>query len=116
MIESKLFTLVKEGGSVRITERGWKRKQELLVEKSTTQWLVKLDVCSSGVKQDFYSTIREGYRSYLAQKCSNNRGCYLVVLEYREGGRRSFVLIPEGKEGRGWKRMKETLGVCRRGV
>ncbi|KAF5466327.1 hypothetical protein F2P56_016265, partial [Juglans regia] len=113
VVESKLFTLVKEGDSVCITEKGWKRKQELVIEKSTTQWLVKsLEACSSGTKQDFYSTIREGGCCYLAQKCYNSRGYYLVVAEYKEGGRRSLILIPEGQEGRGWRRVKEALVEC----
>lgn len=39
VIESKLFSIVREGGVIRITKRGRSFKQELLLGLGTAQWL-----------------------------------------------------------------------------
>ncbi|KAG6721097.1 hypothetical protein I3842_03G095600 [Carya illinoinensis] len=110
-IDSKLFTLVKEGAQLRIIERSWKRQQELLVKQNILQWVCKaLESCLSREKDEFYSSIREGSSSYLAQKCYNSRGRFLEVAEYKEGGGRRLIIFPEGDGGKGWKRLKEALG------
>lgn len=33
----------------------------------------------------------------------------MMVAEYCEGGRMSFLLVPEGEGGRGWKGLREAL-------
>lgn len=59
VIESKLFSLVKEGCLLCITERGWKMEHELLLGLPTVQWIGRaLEDCLKGEKKEFYTTIR----------------------------------------------------------
>lgn len=46
---------------------------------------------SEGRKKNFYTTSREGNISFIVQMCSNTRGCYMTLVEYGGGGRRSFI-------------------------
>lgn len=39
----------------------------------------------------------------IAQRGSNRHNRFLTWVEYDDGGRRSFIIIPEGREGKGWK-------------
>lgn len=49
-------------------------------------WFVKflLDYYLNGNLKEFYSTIREGNCSFVAQVCSNINGRYMALVEYRE--------------------------------
>ncbi|KAG7943367.1 hypothetical protein I3843_15G034500 [Carya illinoinensis] len=109
-IESKFFILAKVGRHLLIIERKWKHEQELWVEDNTVQWLCKtLEVCLRGEQKEVYCTIREGYRRFLAQRCANDRGRYIVVSVYRGDGKKNSIFIPEGEGGSGWRRMREVL-------
>lgn len=69
VIETKLFTLMKEGSLLRIIERGWKFKNEVQLGHATIQWLRRaLDDCSKGERRDFYSLTGEGFHSFIAQR------------------------------------------------
>lgn len=52
--------------------------------------------------KDFYCMIRYENTVFVAQRKSNGYGRYLELSEYGRGGRRSFIVFPEGNEGRGW--------------
>jgi hypothetical protein len=39
----------------------------------------------------------------IAQRGSNHHNQFLTWVEYDDGGLRSFIIIPEGREGKGWK-------------
>lgn len=110
VIESKLFTVVREGGLNRIFERVRRFKQELLLGLGTAKWLRRaLEDCAISERRDFYASIREGHRSVIAQRCSNNWGRFMEVAAYGEGNRRSCIILPEGEGARGWRRMEEVL-------
>lgn len=50
---------------------------------STVQWFVKsMKACLKGNTGKFYSTVREDTRCFLALRCSNVRGRYVVLVEY----------------------------------
>lgn len=67
VIESKLILLVKEGGLLRIPQRGWKRENTLLLGPIIVKWLGgAVEECLSGEKKDFYTANREGYQSFIA--------------------------------------------------
>lgn len=81
VIESKLFVVVREGGLICIIERGRRFKQELLLGLGTVKWLGRtLEDCVKGERKDFYTSIREGCRSIIAQRYSNNHGRFLEVV------------------------------------
>jgi hypothetical protein len=43
------------------------------------------------------------------QRKKNSHGNFLELSEYGGKGRRSFVIIPEGHEGKGWKDCRSQL-------
>ncbi|GMY08291.1 pentatricopeptide repeat-containing protein [Fagus crenata] len=51
----------------------------------------------------FVRTVREGDIVFIIQRCSNNKGRYVSIQEVHKGGRRVSIIIPEGKNGRGWR-------------
>lgn len=51
-------------------------------------------------KKDFYTTSREGTKSFIAQRCSNVRGHYMALVEYVGGGRSSFIFVPKELGGK----------------
>lgn len=61
------------------------------------------------MKKDFYTTSREGTKSFIVQRCLNVRGCYMALVEYGGGGRRSFIFIPKELGGKGWRKMADAL-------
>ncbi|KAG7940965.1 hypothetical protein I3843_16G013600 [Carya illinoinensis] len=108
VIESKRIAFVREGVNFRLSERGWKEKYEVVVCRNTLLWLASvLGDCLRGGSKAVYSVVREGYRSFVAQRCINHRGRYLSVAEYGREGRVSLLCFPEGSAGRGWKSLKE---------
>lgn len=59
-------------------------------------WFAKsLEGCLKGETKGFYTTVREGNRSFIVQWCSNARGCYMVLVEYGGVSKHSFIFIPE---------------------
>ncbi len=52
---------------------------------------------------EFIKSSRDGNNAFIAQKCSNRSDQYLEVMEYAMGGCRGLIVIPEGREGRGWR-------------
>jgi hypothetical protein len=44
------------------------------------------------------------------QKRMNKYGKFMEITEYGRGGRHSFLVIPEGREGQGWKHCIVQLG------
>lgn len=86
------------------------RWKKLWLGLSTMQWFVKsIEVCLKGNTDEFYSTMREDNRCFLAQRYSNFQGWYLVLVEYGGGSRCNFIFISEEKRCTGWRRLAEVL-------
>lgn len=51
----------------------------------------------------FIKSSRDGNKAFIAQRCFNRFGWYLEVIQYVVGGPRGLIVIPEGREGRGWR-------------
>lgn len=82
---------------------------KLSLGTATVRWLAKaLEDYLKGEKKDFFTTVREGGRSFLVQSCSNGFDRYLALVEYGGGGRRNFIFVLE-EEGSGWRRLGEAL-------
>ncbi|KAL0001405.1 hypothetical protein SO802_015186 [Lithocarpus litseifolius] len=72
--------------------------------KNVAQWLmrsIEQSVVGSNLK-NFYS-IREGDLAYTLQRCSNSFGKFLLLIEFRVGGSRRSIFIPEGRARNGWR-------------
>jgi len=60
------------------------------------------DVIQEEGMKDFKRTSRVGVTAFLAQWCSNKHGHYLALAEYDGLGRKGFIVVQEGKGGKGW--------------
>lgn len=90
-----------------IIERSLRVVSKVVLGLSMVQWLEKaLKACLK--KEEKFATVKEGSSSFIARLYSNDRDCYIAMVEYGGGGRRTFIFVLE-EEGRGWKRMGEAV-------
>lgn len=110
VIESKLFEVRRDGQYVLLCEKGWKVVKNMRVGLETARWFHRaLEGCLKAAGKGYYSAHRNGDRGYIAQRCSTSRGAYLALVEYGGGGRRSFIFIPEDRNGVGWRNLMVAL-------
>lgn len=110
LIKSKVFEVVRDGRFIYLIEKGWKVVKEIRLGIGTAWWFIKaLEDCLKTVRKDFYFAHREGDRGYVAQRRHNSRGSFMALMEYGEDGYRNFLFIPEDREGRGWRKLGETM-------
>lgn len=100
VLESKTFTVTAVGNFIHITEESWKVSKELSLGLYMLKWVIRLlEGCASCDKKEFYASLRDGNRSFIAQRCSNVHGHFMELVEYGVGGRQSFF-IHAGRKGR----------------
>lgn len=46
-------------------------------------------------------TVHVGSRAFLVQRGLNKQGHFLALVEYGGGGRKGYLVIPEGRERKG---------------
>jgi hypothetical protein len=56
------------------------------------------DLIKGDNSKEFWRTYRVGYTTFVLHK-RQNHGTFLELSEYSNGGRQSFIIIPEGREG-----------------
>jgi hypothetical protein len=113
-VETKSFVfLMVEGASVvRVEERRRNFSGLVLLGALSIGWLVSTMeslLWFSGDK-DFVRSFREGFKVLIVRRGGNVAGRFLEVAVYAVGGRRGFICIPEGYEGRGWSKFVLELG------
>jgi hypothetical protein len=83
----------------------------MLVDKFSVEWLKKSmeKIVRLREESDFIDSSREGNKAFIAQKASNRAGRFVEIAEHRVGGRRGLI-VPEGRQGRGWKLSAAELG------
>jgi hypothetical protein len=52
---------------------------------------------------EFVRTSKVGSSAFVAQRCSNSYGWFSAVEEYGGVGRRGFIVLSKGQEGKGWR-------------
>jgi hypothetical protein len=113
-VEAKTFTFsVAEGASgIRVVERRKGHSGVVFLSFQCAEWLVStVEVVSrSQVDSEFVKSFREGSEVFILRKGGNNSGRFLELAVYAVGGRKGLILIPEGREGRGWCRFTDELG------
>ena len=106
-IKSKFFQLmVEEGGRYfsLLFERSRYLMKLVFMGKNVAQWLMKsIEQIAVGINpKDFYK-IREGDLAYTLQRSSNSVGLFLLLTEFKIGGSRRSIIIPEGRAKNGWR-------------
>jgi hypothetical protein len=109
-VESKDFELlVKDGANgARFFERNGKRQRSIFLLKDKLAWLDRKgeELVKGDHAEVFWDQARAGYPRVMAQKRSNRNGNFLEIEEYDGRGRCGSIIIPEGRYGQGWERLK----------
>ena len=80
-------------------------------EKEEASWLIKQLTKAIEMKifMGFNRKFRENTRVHLLEVCFNVHGRLIRLLEFASKRKSTFLVIPEGDNGRGWKLLKDAL-------
>jgi hypothetical protein len=102
-VESKSYELWAGNGNQNIKLTEWVRVNLSTVVMGVTRlvWLLKMmnELVQEAVGIGACRDHRMGDSVIFLQKMMNKYGKFMEITEYGRGGRRSFVVIPEGREG-----------------
>jgi hypothetical protein len=103
LVESKSFSLsMLEGASVlRVEEKRKGFLGAVVLSLQSSNWLATMIESLLGFPEDedFIKSYREGSKVLIIRKGGNKDGRFLEASTYVSGGRRRFILIPEGRGG-----------------
>jgi hypothetical protein len=112
-VEAKEFELVVRGGNigVRFYERNSKTNRSLFLQRAEVAWLdsVVEELLAVKTSEVFWDQSRAGYPRIFAEKCSNRHGNFLTIEEFDNKKRCGSIMIPEGRHGQGWERLKSEV-------
>jgi len=113
LVESKSFILsVLEGASMlRVEEKRQGFRGAVVLSSHCSAWLVSTMETLLGFpgEQEFIKSYREGSKLLISRRGGNKDGRFLEAAVFGLGGRRGFVLIPEGHRGWGWRKFSGEL-------
>jgi hypothetical protein len=113
IVESKTFVFsILNGESVlRVEEKRKKISDETILSTQCSKWLVStLEILFGFPKdQDFIKSFRERSKVFIARRGGNQASRFLEVAAFGMGGRKGFIVIPEGREGWGWRKFSGEL-------
>jgi hypothetical protein len=104
-VDSKSFEFRFEvSGGVRLAERSGHLFRGVTLGWSSLVWLIQVvERLSKGEEDnDKWRTFRLGSTVYVVLRRKNKYGQFIELSEYVGGGRRSYVVISEGSDGKGW--------------
>jgi hypothetical protein len=107
-VEAKkfLFTVVEGASVVRLEERRRNFSGRVLLGIQSLGWLISTVECLLWFprEKDFVRSFREGSKVLIVRRGGNAAGKYIEVAVYVAGGCKGIICIPEGRDGRGWRR------------
>jgi hypothetical protein len=109
-VEAKEFELVVRGGNtgVRFYERNSRTVRSIFLQRAEVAWMDNVMEELAAVKfyEVFWDQSRAGHPRVIVEKCSNRHGKFLRIEEIDGRKRRGSIMIPEGRYGEGWNRLK----------
>jgi hypothetical protein len=105
-VENKAFEFHSNvQGGVQLAEKSRGNCRSVIMAWPTVFWLVSAwdYLTNTETVRENWRTFRFGCLAYVMQRRNNSHGNFLELSEYGGKGRRSFVIIPEGIEGKGWE-------------
>jgi hypothetical protein len=110
----KIIELRSSNGNQNIKLTEWERVNlsTVVMEVTRLVWLLKMmnelvpEAMGIGACRDH----RMGDSVMFLQKWMNKYGKFMEITEYGRRGRRSFMVIPEGHEGQGWRHCISQMG------
>ncbi|PON63519.1 hypothetical protein TorRG33x02_276000 [Trema orientale] len=105
-----LFTVVNDGGSIKVLERNRGRDYEVSFELGGAAWLdaVEVVIRDEG-KGQFFKKFRGSSYLLLLEVKYNNRGKFMQLVKLQNGVE-SKVIVPGGERGRGWQDFRDCWG------
>jgi hypothetical protein len=117
IVESKIFVFsVLDGESMlRVGEKRKSFSGEIIISCQCSKWLAStLEILLGHLEdQDFIKSFTEGSKILIARRGGNQVGCFLETTSFRLGGRKGFIVIPEGRRGWGWLKFSDELRKAR---
>jgi hypothetical protein len=104
-VESKSFEVRSNvRGGVRLEERSKGLSRSVVLAWPLIFWLIAAwdSLTPLEKAREKWRSFRFGSQVYVLLWRNNKFGNFLELSEYREKGRRSFVIFPEEEEGKGW--------------
>jgi hypothetical protein len=108
-VESKLFEFrLDVRGGVQLEERSKGLSRSVIMAWPTILWLL-IAWDSLTLVEKARKSFRFGSKVYVLLRRNNRFRNFLELSEYGEKGRRSFIIIPEGEDGKAWTDCREQL-------
>jgi hypothetical protein len=105
-VESKDFELVVVGGEtgVYLCEICRGKLRSILMDRDEIVWLDRIfeELVVVEDSRVFWNQAQAGFPRIIAQHCFNRHGGFLMVEEHDGGRKRGAVLIPKGRNAKGW--------------
>jgi hypothetical protein len=113
LVESKSFafsTLV-GASALRVEEKRKNFLGVVIMNSHNCKWLASMLEMLLGLpeEQEIVKSFREGSKLLIARRGGNKDGRFLEVSSFRLGGRKWFIVIPEGNAGWGWIKFSDEL-------
>ena len=114
-VEKKTFLVRFEGESEGIwcllTEHSKGSVFALGFEKEEAGWLI--EHLAKAIELKSYMGFNRKYRGksrvHLMEVCFNNHGRFIRLLEFASNRKSTFLVIPEGEQGKGCKQLKNAI-------
>lgn len=89
---------------IKLSEWGSKVSDAICLGRYGAVWMMNMldKLRMVDRMEDFVAKFKESSRAFLAQRCANKRGRFLMIAQYRERHRKGVVMVPEGANGEGW--------------
>jgi hypothetical protein len=83
----------------------------VILNYQNSEWLASTLEVLLGLleEQELVKSFREGSKLLIARRGGNKAGCFLEVSSFGLGGRKRFIVIPEGRGGWGWIKFSDEL-------
>ena len=110
-IEAKSFCFSSKDGSslFQLEERRKNFVGYIFVSTQGSSWLVDTVDAAFQVKEDIAKSFHEGDKALMVHGGANKAGRFLEVAVFAEGGQKGVLWLPEGRDGRGWRRFAGEL-------
>jgi len=117
IVESKIFvfSVLDRVSMMRVGEERKSFSGEIIINSQCSEWLAStLEILLCHLEdQDFIKSFREGSKILIARRGSNQASRFLEAATFGMGGRKGFIVIPEGRRGWGWLKFSDKLRKAR---
>jgi hypothetical protein len=104
-VETKAFEIRSNVRGVQLAEKSRGKTRSVIMAWPTIFWLASAwdYLTNNEIVSENWRTFRFGCCSYIVQRRKNSFGNFLELSEYGGKGWRSYVIIAEGYERKGWE-------------